>query len=179
MGGATLAGGRILDVAPPHRRRSDPALVRDLTDLLRGDPALDLTVRVRRAGLSGVSDADLCRQTGWSAQQLADAAGSARGEHAVGATRDRRRVADASLAVLETRLLDALDAQHGGLKGRLCEASGAVRRFVNLYVNEEDIRFLDNLDTALKDGDEVSVVPAIAGGSDATGTAPRAAGSNA
>lgn len=61
-------------------------------------------------------------------------------------------------------LLDALDAKHGGLKGRLCEASGAVRRFVNLYVNEEDIRFLDNLDTALKDGDEVSVVPAIAGG---------------
>ena len=61
-------------------------------------------------------------------------------------------------------LLDALDADHDGLKGRLCEDDGAVRRFVNLYVNEEDIRFLDNLDTALKDGDEVSVVPAIAGG---------------
>lgn len=61
-------------------------------------------------------------------------------------------------------LLDALDADHNGLKGRLCEENGDVRRFVNLYVNEEDIRFLENLDTPLKDGDEVSVVPAIAGG---------------
>jgi molybdopterin synthase sulfur carrier subunit len=61
-------------------------------------------------------------------------------------------------------MLDALDANHTGLKGRLCEDNGDVRRFVNLYVNEEDIRFLENLDTALSDGDEVSVVPAIAGG---------------
>ena len=61
-------------------------------------------------------------------------------------------------------MLDALDASHGGLKGRLCEENGEVRRFVNLYVNEEDIRFLENLDTPLAAGDEVSVVPAIAGG---------------
>lgn len=62
-------------------------------------------------------------------------------------------------------MLDALESAHAGIKGRLCEESGEVRRFVNLYVNEEDIRFLENLDTPLKDGDEVSVVPAIAGGS--------------
>lgn len=61
-------------------------------------------------------------------------------------------------------LLDTLDRAHAGLKGRLCEPTGEVRRFVNLYVNNEDIRFLKALDTPLKDGDEVSVVPAIAGG---------------
>lgn len=72
-------------------------------------------------------------------------------------------------------MLDALDANHRGLKGRLCEDNGAVRRFVNLYVNEEDIRFLENLDTGLKDGDEVSVVPAIAGGAGVPGgCGPRA-----
>ncbi|MHC5020706.1 MAG: ubiquitin-like small modifier protein 1 [Planctomycetota bacterium] len=68
-------------------------------------------------------------------------------------------------------LLDALDSSHTGLKARLCEDDGEVRRFVNLYVNEEDIRFLENLDTSLKDGDEVSVVPAIAGGCGAGGAA--------
>lgn len=66
-------------------------------------------------------------------------------------------------------LLDALDTNHTGLKARLCEDDGEVRRFVNLYVNEEDIRFLENLDTTLADGDEVSVVPAIAGGAGGCG----------
>lgn len=61
-------------------------------------------------------------------------------------------------------LVEALESNHPGLKERLMDEKG-VRRFVNLYVGEEDIRFLDGLDTELKDGDEVSVVPAIAGGS--------------
>ncbi|MBE9014255.1 MoaD/ThiS family protein, partial [Pseudanabaenaceae cyanobacterium LEGE 13415] len=47
---------------------------------------------------------------------------------------------------------------------RLCDEQGKLRRFVNFYVNSEDIRFLDNENTALKDGDEVSIIPAIAGG---------------
>ena len=51
-----------------------------------------------------------------------------------------------------------------GIKERLVDESGAVRRFVNVYVNEEDIRFLQNQQTPLKDGDEVSIIPAIAGG---------------
>ncbi len=60
-------------------------------------------------------------------------------------------------------LIDALEARHPGLKDRLCDEKG-VRRFVNIYANDEDIRFLDDLDTKLKDGDSVQIVPAIAGG---------------
>jgi molybdopterin synthase sulfur carrier subunit len=57
-----------------------------------------------------------------------------------------------------------LDKRHPGIRDRICDESGAVRRFVNIFVNGEDLRFLQNLDTAVKAGDEVSVVPAIAGG---------------
>lgn len=60
-------------------------------------------------------------------------------------------------------LIENLESSHSGMKERLMDEKG-VRRFVNLYVGEEDIRFLDGLDTELKDGDEVSIVPAIAGG---------------
>jgi sulfur-carrier protein len=60
-------------------------------------------------------------------------------------------------------VIDNLEKKHPGLKERLCDDKG-VRRFVNIYANEEDIRFLDNLDTAVKEGDSVSIVPAIAGG---------------
>ncbi|SBO41959.1 MoaD/ThiS family protein [Cyanobium sp. NIES-981] len=61
-------------------------------------------------------------------------------------------------------LIDALDGQFPGLKGRLCDENGKLRRFLNIYVNSEDIRFLENQATGLKDGDEVSIVPAVAGG---------------
>ena len=61
-------------------------------------------------------------------------------------------------------LIDNLEAAHAGLKERLCDDSGEVRRFVNIYLNDEDVRFLKGRDTELKDGDEVSIVPAIAGG---------------
>ncbi len=61
-------------------------------------------------------------------------------------------------------LVDTLEASYPGIKARLCDDSGELRRFVNIYVNEEDIRFLDGKNTALKTGDEVSIVPAIAGG---------------
>ena len=64
-----------------------------------------------------------------------------------------------------TEMIEGLNTAHPGLKDRLCDESGELRRFVNIYVNEEDIRFLKGKDTALKDGDEVSIVPAIAGGS--------------
>jgi sulfur-carrier protein len=61
-------------------------------------------------------------------------------------------------------LIDQLEQQHPGLKERLCDERGKLRRFVNVFVNEEDIRFLQMDQTALKDGDEVSIIPAIAGG---------------
>lgn len=57
-----------------------------------------------------------------------------------------------------------LEAMHPGMKDRLCDEKGELRRFVNVYVNDQDIRFLSGKETALKDGDEVSIVPAIAGG---------------
>jgi molybdopterin synthase sulfur carrier subunit len=61
-------------------------------------------------------------------------------------------------------VIDNLEKKHPGLKERLCDEKGSVRRFVNIYANEEDIRFLDNLATTVKAGDSVSIVPAIAGG---------------
>jgi molybdopterin synthase sulfur carrier subunit len=60
-------------------------------------------------------------------------------------------------------VIDDLERKYPGIKDRLCDDKG-VRRFVNIYQNEEDIRFLDALDTAIKDGDSISIVPAIAGG---------------
>jgi len=60
--------------------------------------------------------------------------------------------------------LDGLDAAHPGIKAKLCDDSGNVRRFINIYANSEDIRFLENLDTGLDDGAELQIVPAIAGG---------------
>lgn len=58
----------------------------------------------------------------------------------------------------------SLEAQFPGVRERLCDASGRLRRFVNVYLNNEDIRFSQNEETAVKDGDELSIVPAIAGG---------------
>ena len=62
-------------------------------------------------------------------------------------------------------MIENLNASQPGIKDRLCDETGDLRRFVNIYVNEEDIRFLKGKETSLKDGDEVSIVPAIAGGS--------------
>jgi molybdopterin synthase sulfur carrier subunit len=63
-----------------------------------------------------------------------------------------------------SQVLDNLEEQHPGIKSKLCDDAGKMRRFINLYANEDDIRFLDALDTEMKDGDTLSVVPAIAGG---------------
>jgi molybdopterin synthase sulfur carrier subunit len=60
--------------------------------------------------------------------------------------------------------VDQLESQYPGIKDRIVGEDGEIRRFVNVYVNGEDVRFLDNLATALKDGDDVSIVPAVAGG---------------
>ena len=63
-----------------------------------------------------------------------------------------------------TSCIESLEEQYPGLKERLCDEAGELRRFVNVYVNGEDVRFLAGMATALKAGDEVSIVPAVAGG---------------
>ena len=77
-------------------------------------------------------------------------------------TGDKPEIAASGQTVAD--LLQDLDRQYPGFKDRLCDPQGKLRRFVNIYVNEEDIRFLKQESTALKDGDEVSIIPAIAGG---------------
>ncbi len=61
-------------------------------------------------------------------------------------------------------VLKNLERKYPGIKDRIFDEAGSVRRFVNIYINEEDIRFLKNLESSVKDGDEISIVPAIAGG---------------
>ena len=67
-------------------------------------------------------------------------------------------------AVSIGELIDALETSCPAIKGRFYDKDGNLRRFLNFYVNTEDIRFLDGTATPLKDGDEVSIVPAVAGG---------------
>jgi molybdopterin synthase sulfur carrier subunit len=61
------------------------------------------------------------------------------------------------------QVIDDLEANHGGLKSRLVK-EGSLHRFVNVYVNDEDVRFSGGLDAAVKDGDNVTILPAVAGG---------------
>ena len=61
-------------------------------------------------------------------------------------------------------VLNNLKTQASGIEGRLFKGANQLNRFVNVYLNDEDVRYLDNLQTAVKDGDEVSIIPAVAGG---------------
>ena len=61
-------------------------------------------------------------------------------------------------------VIDNLETNYQGFKARLCDESGQIRRFINFYLNDEDIRFKDNQETTVNDGDQISIVPAIAGG---------------
>ena len=72
-------------------------------------------------------------------------------------------VVETSAETISDAITD-LESRYPGLQERLLDGDGQVRRFVNVYVNEEDIRFLQEKETLLKDGDEVSIIPAIAGG---------------
>jgi molybdopterin synthase sulfur carrier subunit len=66
-------------------------------------------------------------------------------------------------------LIDALEARHAGIKEKLCDPSGKLRSYVRIFVNDEDVRFLQEKATTLKAGDTVSIVPAIAGGARRSG----------
>ncbi|MCG5469615.1 MoaD/ThiS family protein [Micromonospora sp. LAH09] len=73
------------------------------------------------------------------------------------------KVVDGSGDTLADLLTD-LDSRHSGLRGRLITETGTLHRFVNVYVNDEDVRFLGALDAKLSDGDSVTILPAVAGG---------------
>ena len=77
-------------------------------------------------------------------------------------TNDQAEVKATGATVKE--LVDDLEKYFPGIKERLCDETGKLRKFINIYVNEEDVRFLQQDQTPLKDGDEVSIIPAIAGG---------------
>ncbi len=126
-GGATLGGGVILDVAPPHRRRSDPALLRELEIFLRRDVRSDLCERILRSGLSALSELDLARQTGITGRRLDEALQAllAKGEVLkagtagwIGAQQVRR---------LQELLLDTLDDFHRDQALRPGMPQGALR----------------------------------------------------
>ena len=80
----------------------------------------------------------------------------------------RRVTGDAATVEVQagtvSEIIDSLENQYPGFRSRLCEESGELRRFINIYVDGEDVRFLENLATEVADGAEVSIVPAIAGG---------------
>ncbi|MGN6780542.1 MAG: ubiquitin-like small modifier protein 1 [Marmoricola sp.] len=63
-----------------------------------------------------------------------------------------------------TAVLDDLEANHPGIRARILDDSGEIRRFVNVYVGNDDVRFLDGLATEVKDGAQLSIIPAVAGG---------------
>jgi sulfur-carrier protein len=77
-------------------------------------------------------------------------------------TSDRATVESTGSTVSE--LIETLEGSYPGIKSALYDKEGKLKRFLNFYVNSEDIRFLDGAETSLKDGDEVSIVPAVAGG---------------
>lgn len=77
-------------------------------------------------------------------------------------TADQSSVSSSGATVAE--LIDSLDADHPGIKARICDDAGELRQFVNVFVNGEDVRYMDGLGSAVADGDEVSIVPAVAGG---------------
>jgi len=80
----------------------------------------------------------------------------------------QKYTADKASVSLEAKsvadLIDAMEIAFPGIRTRLCDENGKIRRFLNFYVNSEDIRFLENETTSLNPGDEVSIVPAVAGG---------------
>ena len=94
----------------------------------------------------------------------------------------RKLTGGADVVALEAgsvrEMIEALEKAHPGIKERICDEKGQVRRFVNVFVNEEDIRFQDNLETKLPPGTEISILPAIAGGSGKARLAPKESSAN-
>jgi selenocysteine-specific elongation factor len=127
LGGCTLGGGVVLDSAPPHRRRSVPALGRELEILGRGEPGDAVLVRIARSGLGGVERGALRRETGLPAPILESALGALAERGEVALTTDGRCLSRAALEAIEGRLLGALEAFHRAEPLRPGMPSGALR----------------------------------------------------
>jgi selenocysteine-specific elongation factor len=112
LGGSTLGGGVVLDVAPPRRRRSDPQLLRDLEQLEAGDHAAALHVRIRREGLAGIARERLRRESGLDADALERALAALRESGRTVVTTGGSWLDATRLEELERRLLQALDTWH-------------------------------------------------------------------
>jgi selenocysteine-specific elongation factor len=127
MGGTTVGGGRVLDAAPPHRRRSDPALHRELLLLADGDALAELAARIRRAGLAGAGRDRLRRESGLAPEPLAAALAelAARGEACE--TASGIWLAPAALREIGERLARALDAYHAAQPLQPGMPAGALR----------------------------------------------------
>ena len=110
--GATLGGGHVLDVAPPHRRRRDPALVAELARLDGADDATALGVRIERAGLEGTTSEALAREAGLDAEALDAALGALADAGRIARLEAGRCLSRAAADRLRARLLEALDAYH-------------------------------------------------------------------
>jgi len=80
----------------------------------------------------------------------------------------RKHTAGAEIVEVEAgtvkEIIDRLESKHPGIRSSICDDNGGLRRFINIYVDGEDVRFLENLATEAKDGSEISIVPAISGG---------------
>lgn len=111
-GGATLAGGRVLDVAPPRRRRSDPLLRRELEALAHAGPEDAVALRVARAGFAGAAQDALARETGLGGAELEAALGGAEARGGIHRAATARWVGGEALDALQERLSEALDAFH-------------------------------------------------------------------
>jgi selenocysteine-specific elongation factor len=111
-GGTTVGGGLVLDVAPPRRRRSDPALARELAALARRDPETDLSVRIARAGLAGIEAARLRRETGFEPEALDTIVRRMREAGRAAETAAGRLLAAEALLELERRIEAALGSLH-------------------------------------------------------------------
>jgi sulfur-carrier protein len=80
----------------------------------------------------------------------------------------RKHTAGAEIVEVEAgtvkEIIDRLESKHPGIRSSICDENGGLRRFINIYVDGEDVRFLENLSTEAKDGSEIAIVPAISGG---------------
>ena len=175
-GGSTLGGGVVLDVAPPHRRRSDPGLLADLERIARFDPADSLRVRIERRGLSGVAEDDLRRETGLVAGELREILDQLAADGSAVATPARTWIATSAMTDLETRLLASLSSFHtrepllpgmptGTLRGALPDNVGrdvtqcAIERLIarGSIAIEGDIARDVDFSTRLDDSDQTLV----------------------